>query len=159
VGTGVVHSVMKVSMHREMYQNRFIPDSEPFACVEPLLSEGLGSVVIIVSNHRSMLLRAALLFGSFDGERLFPTRGRMAPDLFRRPVPSEGRATVGPCFRRIWYIFPSKKIRAMVHLVLFIICVLQGIPRQGPIPSNQGRGISSSHSSQVTVLCGSSLLK
>jgi hypothetical protein len=31
-----------------------------------------------------MLLRAALLFGSFDGERRFPTCGRMAPDRFRR---------------------------------------------------------------------------
>jgi hypothetical protein len=95
-------------MHREMWQGRFVPDPDPFVFVEPLLSVGLGSVVEIVSNHRSMLLWAALLFGSFDGERLFPTRGRMAPDRFRPPGSSEGRVTVGPYFRRIWYIFPRR---------------------------------------------------
>jgi hypothetical protein len=58
VGTGVVYS-----------------DPDPFDFVEPLLLVGQGSVVIIVSNHRSMLVRAALLFRSFDGERLCPTRG------------------------------------------------------------------------------------
>ena len=92
-----------------MCQGRFIPDPDPFDFVEPLLLVGLGSVVRIVSNHRSMLLRAAVLFGSFDGEPLLPTRGRMAPDRFRRPGSSEGRATVGPCFRRIWYIFPRRE--------------------------------------------------
>jgi hypothetical protein len=96
-------------MHREMYQGRFVPDANPFDFIDPLLSVGLGSVVKIYSNHRSMLLRAAVLFGSFDGERLIPTRGRMAPDRFRRPGSSEGRATVGPCFRRICYIFPRRE--------------------------------------------------
>jgi hypothetical protein len=95
-------------MYREMYQGRFVPDANPFEFIELLLSVGLGSVVIIVSNHRSMLLRAAVLFGSFDGESLLPTRGRMPPDRFRRPAFLEGWGAVEPCFRRIWYIFPRR---------------------------------------------------
>ena len=96
-----MHSMIKVSIYREIYQGRFVPDPDPFDFVEPLLSVGQGSVVRIVLNHRSIVLRAALLFGSFNGERLFAIYGRMAPDCFRQPGSSEGRATVGPYFRRI----------------------------------------------------------
>lgn len=109
MGTGVVCSMIKVSMHREMYQGRFVADPDPSVFVEPLLLVELGSVVKIVSNHRSMLLRAAPLFGSFGRECLLSTRGRMALGRFRRPASSEGRATVAPRFRRIWYIFPRRE--------------------------------------------------
>lgn len=36
---------------------------------------------------------------------------------------------------------PSERISASVHPVLFIICVLQGFPRQGPILIQPGEKI------------------
>jgi hypothetical protein len=42
--------MMKISMHRAMYQGSFVHDPDPLVFVEPLLSVGLGSVVRIVKS-------------------------------------------------------------------------------------------------------------
>jgi hypothetical protein len=129
-----------------------IPGLESFVFADSMLSIWLGSVLRIVWKHFSILLCAGLLLVRFANEALWPTE-RQAPARFRWAACLGDPEPVRRCLRRIWYFFP-RRLDASVHLILFIISMGAGFPRQCPMSVQPGERCFFSHASQATSLRG-----